>query len=164
MRGSILHLMVLFPLLLPAQQTLSKKEKREQRKLEKLWEQHQEVVLAVKDTTFSFFPYKITSGTKIGDDAGMFTVKKNSVTFINVYLPGVSNDPYERIASHYTTLEQFATQQEPTTEDVVTSFGFSYQNVAYTFIFEKAKSQQWAIGKLYKRAVLIGTYEGALKP
>lgn len=164
MRSLLLCVLFILPMFLSAQQALSKKEQRELRKKEKTQAQHKKVVAAVQDTVFNFFPYRIVSGSKSGNDGGMFTVSKDDLSFFNVYLPQVGNDPKARIASDYTKVTSYKKEYVASTGALNISLSFFYKNRPYVFVFKKEAHEKWAEAKLYSGSELVCTYKGPLKP
>lgn len=160
----LLGILFVLPILLSAQQTITKKEERELRKKKKIEAQHEKVVAAVKDTVFNFFPYKVVSSYKTGNDGGMFTISKDDLTFFNVYIPNALSDPKSRIESHYTKITSYKKEYVASTGDLNVSLGFLYNNRPYLFIFKKEKYEKWAEAKLYNGPQLVCTYKGPLKP
>lgn len=158
--------MVIFclPFCLIGQQELTKKELREQRKKEKIAQQKEKLIQAVLDTTFNFYPFKIKSQFKTGNDGGMFTISKSNLTFFNVLMPISAVDAQKRIDSYFTSIQNFSTEQDQNLGELKISLVFQYKKQNYNLIIEHKESEKWALGKLFGNSRLLATYEGPLKP
>ncbi|TMM56027.1 hypothetical protein FEE95_15405 [Maribacter algarum] len=142
---------------------LSKKELREKRKAAKQAELHQKLVESVKDSSWGFFPYKITSTLKSGDDGGMFTFSDMRMTLFNVFIPNAKNvDKQNRIPSYDAQVSNYNYEIDDL-ENIQISLVFEYERDTYSFLLKKLKDEKWASLKLLANNKILGTYNGPLK-
>jgi hypothetical protein len=146
-----------------SQQKLSKKELREQRKIIKQQEKHLKLIESVKDSAWGYFPYRITSSKKSGDDGGMFTLSNKRITLFNIFIPDAKNtDGQKRISAYDAKVLEYGYKIDAI-ENIQVSLIFEYEGTNYSFILEKPKEEKWATLKLFQNGRMLATYHGPLK-
>ncbi|MFS4494095.1 hypothetical protein [Maribacter sp. 2308TA10-17] len=160
---SVVLLLFFTSFVVTGQEKQSKKELRALRKAAKQDEQHQRLIKSVKDSTWGFFPYKIVSSVKSGDDGGMFTFSNMQMTLFNVLIPNAKNvDKLNRIPAYDAKVSSYNYEIDDT-ENIQVTLVFEREEKEYLFLLEKPKSEKWASLKILANSKVLGTYEGPLK-
>lgn len=118
----------------------------------------------MKDSAWSYFPYKISSAQKTGNDGGLFKLADFRISLMNVFIPNAKRtDDKKRIPLYDGKFLNYVFKID-TSEDIQISMIFEYEDSKYSLIIDKSNNEKWAILKIFESNRMLATYEGPLKP
>lgn len=160
---SIYIILFLIPFCLLAQEKISKKELRQQKRKEKLEKQHLQLIEAVKDTVWTFGSFK-SNKTTSDRDYGVFTLDKKEITLEEVFIPNAkSTNEVNRIPTYIAPLKSYSYVFDNSAGLIQISLVFVHERTNYSMSIEKSKEKKYAVVKIKSFGKVLVINEGRLR-